>query len=108
MEPIPSPIRGELMTPQEVAKKLRVSIHTIYHMTTNGELPAHRIRCSLRFDSADVDDYLFFSKFNYSGFKLLSAIDKEQIMNRFEDQMAHLRRYIEKFINKSRNPSKKQ
>ena len=107
METIPSPIRGELMTPHEVAKKLRVSINTIYNMTTNGELPAHRIRYSLRFDSADVDDYLFFSKFNYSG-KKLSAIDKEQIMNRFEDQMAHLRCYIEKFINKPKNTSKKQ
>jgi len=107
METIPSPIRGELMTPQEVAKKLRVGIHTVYNMATNGELPAHRIRCSLRFDSADVDDYLFFSKFNYSNFKL-SAIDKEQILNRFEDQVAHSRRYVEDFINKSRRPPKKQ
>ena len=74
---IPKPIRGELMTPTEVAKKFRVGLSTVYAMVTKYELPAHRIRGSLRFDSADVDDYLFFSKFS-GGYIKLSAIDKEQ------------------------------
>jgi len=55
-------IRGELLTPQEVAKFLRVSPGTVQYMVSNYEIPVHRIRGSLRFDSADVDDYLFFSK----------------------------------------------
>ena len=102
---ISKPIRGELMTPAEVAKKFRVGLSTVYHMTTYGELPAHRIRSSLRFDSADVDDYLFFSKFS-GGYIKLSAIDKEQLVNRFEDQIYHLRKYVESFIGIPKKPVK--
>jgi hypothetical protein len=71
------------------------------------EIPVYHIRSSLRFDSADVDDYLFFSKFYHSNLKL-SAIDKEQLVNRFEDQRYHLRRYIQKFIGETKKPPKKE
>jgi len=95
---IEPPIRGEFMTPKEVAKKLSICLQTVYEMITNNELPCHRIRCSIRFDSADVDDYIFFSK-HHSGNLRLSDVDKEQIKNRFEDQLAHTRNYIDRFIN---------
>ena len=99
-------IRGELFTPKEVAKFLKVSLSTVHCMVANFELPAHRIRGSLRFDSADIDDYLFFSKFS-GGYLKLSEIDKEQLRNRIEDQIFHLRKYIEKFIDNPKKPSKK-
>ena len=98
-------IRGELLKPQEVAKFLKVSVNTVYHMVTYSEIPAHYIRGSIRFDSADVDDYLFFSKFS-GGYLKLSNVDKEHILNRIEDQIYHLRKYIERFINKSKKLSK--
>ena len=94
-------IRGELLTPSEVSKKFRVGLSTIYQMTANGELPAHHIRSSLRFDSADVDDYLFFSKF-HGGYLKLSTTDKKLILDRFDDEVANAKRYVENLINGSR------
>ena len=99
-------IRGEILKPQEVAKFLKVSVHTVYNMATNFEIPAHHIRCSLRFDSADIDDYLFFSKY-CNGYLKLSNIDKEQILNRIDNQIYFLQKYIERFINISKKLLKK-
>ena len=95
------PVRGELLTPDEVANLFRLSPKTIYVMAANGELPVHRVSSSLRFDSADVDDYLFYSKFNGGNLKL-SSIDEEKLMTRVEDQLAHTRHYVEKIIKDTR------
>lgn len=98
------PVRGELIKLGDAAKRLNVSPKTAYVMINEGDIPAHRIRTCLRVDSADVDDYIFFSKFNHRQLKL-TTIDKQQIINRFEEQLAHSRSYVEKFINESRRRS---
>jgi len=98
-------VRGDLLKPAEAAERLRVSFKTVYSMYVKNELPGHRIRSCLRFDSADIDDYLFFSKFSGVNFKL-SAIDKEQIIARIEAQEAFTRSYLEKFIEPRRAPMK--
>jgi excisionase family DNA binding protein len=91
-----SPIRGEaLMLPSEVAKKFRVSINTVYAMAAKNEIPSHKIRCSLRFDPADVDDYLFFSKFSRTNFYILPK-DIQEIKERVYDQVDHAISFVEK------------
>ena len=101
------PIRGELLTPKETAQRLRVGLKTVYNMATGNEIPPHYVRSCIRFDSADVDDYLFFSKFN--GRKLiLSNLDKKQLLERFQDQVAHAQQYVEKIINETRRQPIKQ
>jgi excisionase family DNA binding protein len=100
-------VRGELLTTPEVARKFRIGVSTVYQMAANGEIPSHHIRGNLRFDSADIDDYLFFSKF-HGGYLNLSALDKKQILDRVENEIAHARRYIEKLINGTRRQPMKE
>jgi excisionase family DNA binding protein len=100
------PVRSELLKLGQVAKILNIVISTVYQMCAKGELPAHRIGGSIRFDPADIDDYIFFSKF-HGGTLKLSAIDKEQIIDRFEEQLAHLRKSLEKIINRGGNTMKR-
>ena len=96
------PVRGEILLPEEVAKRLRVSLKTVYTMATKGELPTRHVRSMLRFDSMDVDDYLFFSKF-HSGYLKLSEVDKKQIIERLEEQIHHTKNYLEMFFKKPKN-----
>lgn len=103
------PLRGELLIPEEVAQKLRMGMKSVYAMAANGEIPAHRIRCSLRFDSADVDDYIFFSK-DYTGIRnlRLSDITVRDITERAYSQIDHTLNYIKKFAaQKKEVPMKK-
>jgi excisionase family DNA binding protein len=86
---------GALMLPREVAEKLRVSVNTVYAMAANLEIPSHKIRCSLRFDPADIDDYLFFSKFSRNNFYILPK-DIQEIKERVYDQVDHAISFVEK------------
>jgi excisionase family DNA binding protein len=96
------PIRGYFLKPDEVAKKLNVCLKTVHNLATSNEIPPHRVRTSLRFDSADVDDYMFFSKFSRRVSNLsISRIEKEEILARFEDQVMQALAYVEKIINES-------
>lgn len=102
MKELTKPVRGELLTPKEVAQRLRTCLKTVYNMAASGEIPPHRVRTNIRFDSADVDDYLFLSKFcRRPGNPGISVIEKEEILARFEDQVTHSRAYVEKIINES-------
>jgi excisionase family DNA binding protein len=47
-----------LVTPAEVAERLRVSTMTVYRLIQAGELPAAKIGRSYRLRSQDVDTYL--------------------------------------------------
>jgi excisionase family DNA binding protein len=47
-----------LLTVQDVAELLRVSVMTIYRSIADHELNAHRIRGSLRIDPRDLADYM--------------------------------------------------
>ena len=93
------PLRGQLLRPEEVAEKLRVSPKTVYNMAAQGDLPSRHVRSMLRFDSADIDDYLFFSKF-HTGYLKLSRLDKKQILERVEEQFAHTKKYLDQFLKK--------
>jgi excisionase family DNA binding protein len=93
-----APIRGErLMTPDEVAEKLRISTKTVYAMVTSNELPPHKIRGSLRFDSADIDDYIFFSKF-WRGNSRLKSSDAEELFERVNSQIEQAKDYVKKLV----------
>lgn len=99
---IVKPIRGEVLKPKDVAERLKVSLKTVYNLAALDEIPSHRVRTGVRFDSADVDDYLFFSKFNRRGTNLsMSKIEKQEILARFDDQVLHARAYVEKIINEA-------
>jgi excisionase family DNA binding protein len=92
------PLRGErLMTPQEVAGRLRVSVKTVYNMAAESEIPPHRIRGSLRFDAADIDDYIFFSKFRGGDIRY-SPSDIKGVFERVNDQIEQAKRYMETFL----------
>lgn len=51
-----------LYTPEEIAKKLKLSKYTIYEMIKRGELSAHRLGRSLRITESQLQTYLFQSK----------------------------------------------
>ena len=51
-----------LYTPEEIAKKLKLSKYTIYEMIKRGELPAHRLGRSLRITESQLHTYLSQSK----------------------------------------------
>jgi excisionase family DNA binding protein len=92
------PIRGDrLMKPDEVAEALRVSVKTVYLLVAKNELPPHKIGCSLRFDSADVDDYIFFSKYRRDNFHLTPS-DKEELFERIDAQIDQAKFYMEKIL----------
>jgi len=45
----------EIYTVQDAAKRLRVSVYTIYRMIDEGKLPAFKVRASIRIYKSDVD-----------------------------------------------------
>jgi hypothetical protein len=96
------PIRGNcLLTAAEVARRLTVSAKEVYNMTKQNVLCPHRIQGVIRYDSADIDDYLFFSKFhdNYIHLKRFEAKEFLDRLNaRIEDQITHTKNYIEEFV----------
>ena len=47
-----------LMTIQEVAKYLKISVHTIYKMVEQGRMPATKLGRQLRFRKSDVYKWL--------------------------------------------------
>ena len=55
---MPSLATSRLLTPNEVAERLRVSTMTVYRLIKSGELPAARISSSYRLREEDVDAYL--------------------------------------------------
>jgi excisionase family DNA binding protein len=103
------PLRGDLMTPDEVAEKLRMSVKSVYAMAANNEITPHKIRCSLRFDSADVDDYIFFSKYNTGiGNLRLSSITAHDIAERVYSEVDHAMNYINKFVPQAKEAAMKK
>ena len=101
------PLRGKLLKNEEVAELLRISPKTVHVMGKRGDIPPHRIGSLVMFDSADVDDYLFFSKLHrLDGYLSLSAIDKQKIIDRVEDQIAHSMSYLKKLLNETKKEGK--
>ena len=97
-----SSIRGRLLTVTEVAKILNMSRAAVYEMARKSIIPYHQISCSIRFDSADIDDYLFFSKFGNYDFRLKNS-DKEMLFERLEERHWQLKSYLEKLLSQGRN-----
>jgi len=48
----------KLLTPQEVADALRVSMTSVYRLVEGRKIRFYRVRGVLRFDARDVQDYL--------------------------------------------------
>ena len=46
------------LTPEEVAKKLRVTTGTIYNLIKRGELPAFRVGAQWRIPAEEINDML--------------------------------------------------
>jgi len=99
MKASPPSIRGELLKAAEVAKMLRVSSKLVYNMATANEIPAHMVRGAKRFDSADINDYLFLSKFGVGGVPLRPA-DAEELLRRMDERHASDRAYIKALLEK--------
>ncbi len=56
-------MRDEILyTPDEIAKKLKLSKYTVYEMIKRNEIPAHRIGRSLRITESQLATYLSQSK----------------------------------------------
>jgi predicted DNA-binding transcriptional regulator AlpA len=69
-------VRGELLTATQVGERLKLSEKTLYNWKRTGELPIDYfyIHGNLRFDSADVDDYIALSKNKSPKAQLVQAI----------------------------------
>lgn len=57
MQPSPRP-PVELLGPADVAQRLGVSARWVRAAAASGRLPHHRVGRLIRFDPADVDDFL--------------------------------------------------
>ena len=55
-------IPEKLMTLEEIAEYLRLSVHTIYKMAQNGKIPALKAGKMWRFRKADIDEWLKLKK----------------------------------------------
>lgn len=51
-------IPDKLMTLEEVAQYLRLSIHTIYKMAQNGKIPALKAGKMWRFRKGEIDEWI--------------------------------------------------
>ena len=51
-----------LLTPQEVAKALRISMPGVYRLVEKRMIPFHRVRRSLRFTEQDIVAFLASSR----------------------------------------------
>ena len=59
---------GDLLTPDDVAKKLRVEKKTVYNWSSQGKIPFIKINNKLlRFVEADIDRWIFDQKGNANG-----------------------------------------
>ena len=61
-KPTPEPLEIErrltIMTPEEVAKYLRVHNTTVYKLAKNGTIPATKVASQWRFKKARIDEWL--------------------------------------------------
>ena len=51
-------MEDELLTRDDVAKLLKISLVTIYRLTKEGELPAVRGKRFVRYRRSDVEDFI--------------------------------------------------
>jgi hypothetical protein len=77
--PLNKALRGELLTAVQVGERLKLNEKTIYNWKRTGELPIDYfyINGNLRFDSADVEDYVNLSKHESPRAQLAQAILKD-------------------------------
>jgi excisionase family DNA binding protein len=57
---------SELLTPDEVADRLRVSIDTVRRYIRNGDMPAIKIGGQFRIEENELDCFILRQKINYS------------------------------------------
>jgi len=51
-----------LLTPKEASNLLNISLSTLYRLKDKGCLPFHKIGSGIRFDMADLDQFLLGSR----------------------------------------------
>jgi len=98
-------VQERLLSVNEVAKVLSVSQRTVHDMAQKGDIPVHRIRGSIRFNPADVDDYIFFSK-NTPSLMNIRPSDKEALIKRFDERNEEAKAYLESFFKRRKKTRK--
>jgi predicted DNA-binding transcriptional regulator AlpA len=92
-----APLRGKMWTAAQVGKRLNLSEKTIYNWKASGELPIDYfyINGNLRFDSADVDDYISLSRCK-SQKAQFDPNHLEEWLERTEGQIADMKKILKK------------
>ena len=76
-----APIR-EVMTVEEVADYLQVSLRSIYNMAAAGEIPAAKVAGQWRFKKTEVDAWLVaLSRREYNGPELPEVVDTAKALH---------------------------
>jgi hypothetical protein len=90
-------IRGRLMTAVEVGERLNLDETTIYNWRKSDKLPIDYfyINGNLRFDSADVEDYILLSRFKSQNAQL-DPYHIEEWLERTEQQIADMKEFLRK------------
>jgi predicted DNA-binding transcriptional regulator AlpA len=93
------PVRGELWTAAQVGGRLNLSEKTLYNWKAAGELPFDYfyINGNLRFDSADIEDYVTLSKVRSNKIQF----DPYRVMDwieRTEQQLADMKDFVSEHI----------
>jgi len=97
-----------MLTPRQVAKILNVSYSMVVDMVNKNEIRAHRIRCSIRFDPADVEHFIFITKNAYPSYQINPLCKFEELFQRMDDRHWQEKNYLEKLIAKAAKDQKKR
>jgi hypothetical protein len=89
------PVRGRLMTAVEVSERLNLDETTLYNWRKSDKLPIDYfyINGNLRFDSADVEDYILLSRFK-SQKAQIDPYHIEEWLERTEQQIADMKAFL--------------
>jgi excisionase family DNA binding protein len=95
-----TPIRGaQLLNVKHVAKKLDVSLRTVYNMAEDGTLTTCKIRGCIRFDAIEVENYILLSKFRRDDYQFdFTANDIQDLFDRMSFQIEQTKLGLEKLI----------
>jgi excisionase family DNA binding protein len=75
---------SEILTPQEVAKYLRVDIQTVYRLAKSGKLPAFKAGKSWRFHRADVERYVTYKYQTFGPDGARPYLFREAVLNKYK------------------------
>jgi len=75
----------EILTPQQVAQYLQVSLDTVYRLAKSGRLPGFKVGESWRFHKVDIERYITYRYYPAGAFGEKSTFYREAVLDRYRN-----------------------